>query len=99
MHRSRRCFERSGRPGTVASAHSLGYQTVLNRHLLNEFGPKEIGTIRRTDIADFLDAKRDAGTPVQTLNRTIRTLNAVLFFALERELVDRVVMQRFRPFE
>jgi integrase len=42
---------------------------------------------------------RESGTTVQTINRCLRTLKAVLFFALERELVERNVMQRFRPFE
>ncbi len=42
---------------------------------------------------------RSAGATVQTVNRTLRTMKAVLFFALERELVERNVMQRFRPFE
>jgi integrase len=33
------------------------------------------------------------------VNRSLRTMKAVLFFALEREFVERNVMQRFRPFE
>lgn len=36
---------------------------------------------------------------VQTINRAVRAMKAVLFFALERELVERNVMQRFRPYE
>ncbi len=75
------------------------YQTVFKCHLLPEFGPREVGTIRRADIADHFDAMRSAGATVQTVNRTLRTMKAVLFFALERELVERNVMQRFRPFE
>jgi integrase len=42
---------------------------------------------------------RAGGATVQTVNRTLRTMKAVLFFAMERELVERNVMQRFRPFE
>jgi integrase len=75
------------------------YQTVFKCHLLAEFGPREVGTIRRADIADHFDAMRSAGATVQTVNRTLRAMKAVLFFALERELVERNVMQRFRPFE
>jgi integrase len=75
------------------------YQTVFKCHLLPEFGPREVGTIRRADIADHFDAMRSAGATVQTVNRTLRAMKAVLFFALERELVERNVMQRFRPFE
>lgn len=75
------------------------YQTVFKCHLLPDFGPREVGTIRRADIADHFDAMRTAGATVQTVNRTLRAMKAVLFFALERELVERNVMQRFRPFE
>jgi hypothetical protein len=83
------------------------YETVLNRHLLPTFGAHEVGTIRRQDIAERFDAMREGrarnqdGKPasVQTINRTLRAMKAVLFFALERELVERNVMQRFRPFE
>jgi integrase len=75
------------------------YQTVFKCHLLPAFGPREVGSIRRADIADHFDAMRSAGATVQTVNRSLRALKAVLFFALERELVERNVMQRFRPFE
>jgi integrase len=75
------------------------YETVFKCHLLPAFGPREVGTIRRSDIADHFDAMRSAGATVQTVNRTLRAMKAVLFFALERELVERNVMQRFRPFE
>jgi integrase len=42
---------------------------------------------------------REKGSTVATINRTLRTMKAPLFFALERELIERNVMQRFRPFE
>ncbi len=90
----------------------LCYETVFRRHLLPTFGPREVGTIRRSDIADYFDAMRDGrvhegrvvekpASPVAaaTINRALRAMKAVLFFALERELVERNVMQRFRPFE
>ena len=75
------------------------YRTVLDCHLLPEFGPREVGSIRRADIAEHFDAMREKGATVATINRTVRTMKAVLFFALERELVERNVMQRFRPYE
>lgn len=34
------------------------YETVLNHHLLPAFGPHEVGTIRRQDIAEHRDARR-----------------------------------------
>ena len=83
------------------------YETVLNVHLLPAFGPREVGMIRRADVAEHFDAMREGraagqdgkAASVATINRAVRTLKAVLFFAVERELVERNVMQRFRPFE
>jgi integrase len=75
------------------------YESILRRHLVPEFGLREVGSIHRADIADHFDAMRAKGATVQTVNRTLRTMKAVLFFALERELVERNVIQRFRPFE
>jgi integrase len=89
--------ERAARDRRTATI--VCYETVFKCHLLPEFGPREVGTIRRADIADHFDAMRTAGATVQTVNRTLRAMKAVLFFALERELVERNVMQRFRPFE
>jgi integrase len=77
----------------------IGYESVLKLHLLPVFGPHEVGTIRRQDIAECFDAMREGTASVQTINRALRAMKAVLFFALERELVERNVMQRFRPFE
>src|SRR5215469_13326310 len=75
------------------------YSNVMRKHLLPEFGLHEVGTIRRHDIAQHFDAMREKGVTVQTINRALRAMKAVLFFALERELIERNVMQRFRPFE
>ena len=75
------------------------YETVLNVHLLPEFGPREVGTIRRSDIADHFDKMREKGATVETLNRTLRTFKAILYFCVERELIERNVLQRFRPYE
>jgi site-specific recombinase XerD len=62
---------------------------VLNRHLLPAFGPREAGTIKRNDVAEHFDAMRAKGATVQTVNRALRVFKAALFFALERELIER----------
>ena len=85
---------RNRRTSTIAC-----YETVLKVHLMAEFGAREVGMIRRSDIAEHFDRMREKGATVQTVNRALRAMKAVLFFALERELVERNVMQRFRPFE
>jgi integrase len=96
------CAARNRRTSTIVC-----YQTVLDCHLMPKredgthagFGPREVGTIRRSDIAEFFDDMRAKGKPAATINRTLRTMKAILFFALERELVERNVMQRFRPYQ
>jgi integrase len=88
------CKARARRTSTIVC-----YRTVLDCHLLPAFGLREVGSIRRADIAAHFDAMREKGATAQTVNRTLRTLKAVLFFALERELVERNVCQRFRPYE
>jgi integrase len=86
------------------------YQTVLDCHLTAQFGAREIGKIRRADVAEFFNDMREGKlvdengqrkppATVGTINRALRTMKAVLFFALERELVERNVLQRFKPFE
>lgn len=93
---------RDRRPSTVVC-----YQTVLDCHLMPEekngsrggFAPFMVDALSRQQIAEHFDAMRAAGKPTSTINRALRTLKAILFFALERELVERNVMQRFRPYE
>ena len=89
--------ERSARDRRTSTL--VCYETVFKCHLMPAFGHREVGTIRRSDIADHFDGMREKGATVATINRSLRTMKAVLFFALERELVERDVMQRFRPFE
>lgn len=102
-----RMFLKERRARNRRTSTLVCYETVLNVHLLPEFGPREVGMIRRSDIAEHFDAMREGkaagqdgnAASVATINRAVRTMKAVLFFALERELVERNVMQRFRPFE
>jgi integrase len=86
--------ERARRRSTIAS-----YKTVIDCHLMSTFGPREVGAIRRPDIADHFTAMRKEGATVQTVNKALRAMKAILFYALEAELVERNVLQRFRPFE
>jgi integrase len=85
---------RARRAGTL-----VGYEGILRRHLLPTFGPREVGVIRRSDFADHFDNMRKNGATVQTVNRTLRTAKALMFLCLERELIERNPLQRFRPFE
>ena len=88
------CADRNRRTST-----RLNYKSVLDCHLLPEFAPREVGAIRRSDAAEFFSNLRAKGSSVELINRCIRVMKSVLFFALERELVERNILQRFRPFE
>jgi integrase len=85
---------RSRRAGTLDI-----YESVLRKHVLPEFGAREVGVIRLLDCEAHFGAMRAKGATVQTVNRTIRVMKAVLFFAMQRQLAERNVLQRFEPFE
>jgi integrase len=86
--------DRNRRTNTLAF-----YESALRNHWLPKFGQREVGTIRRSDIADHLDSLRDQGATVQTINRVLRAMKATLYFALDREMIERNPIARFRPFE
>ena len=75
------------------------YDSVLRKHLLPEFGSREVGVIQLTDCEEHFAAMRAKGATVQTVNRALRVMKAVLFFAMKRQLAERNVLQRFEPFE
>jgi site-specific recombinase XerD len=65
---------------------------VMNSHSGDDLSYS--GTAKKA-LADM----REKGATVQTVNRTLRTMKAVIFFAIEREILERNPLQRFRPFE
>lgn len=75
------------------------YKSVLDCHLLPEFKHREIGAISRMDVETFFNGMHKAGRSVELINRCVRVLKSVLFFAMERQLIERNPLQRFRPYE
>src|SRR5215831_3201598 len=67
------------------------YESVLRKHLLPEFGSREVGGIRLLDFEQHFGAMRAKGATVQNVNRTLRVAKAVLFFAMQRQLAERNV--------
>jgi integrase len=88
------CEARSRRTSTLKN-----YQSILDNHLLPVLATKGAGSIRKQDLAAHFAGKLKAGSSVELVNRTIRVLKAVLNFALDKEMVERNVMARFRPYE
>jgi integrase len=89
------CRARNRRTITISN-----YESVLNRHILPTFGGREVGTIRKSDVRTWLAERLEGGSSTELVNRIIRTLKVVLFYAVtELEVLDRNIMLRFKPFE
>lgn len=98
----RECRVRNRRTSTV-----VNYESLLNVHLApkaedgtyREFGPREIGTLRKADFADFFTRLRERGVSVNSVNKVLTVAKTILNFAVDRELTERNVLARFRPYE
>jgi integrase len=67
--------------------------------LLPDLAGKDAGSIRKQDLAAHFADKLNSGSSVELVNRAMRVLKAVLNFALDREMIERNPMTRFRPYE
>ncbi len=91
----RECRARNRRKSTLNN-----YTSILTRHVLPKFAPREVGTLRKSDVRQWLAEKLETGSSTELVNRIIRVLKAVLFYAVtDLEVLDRNIMLRFRPFE
>jgi integrase len=88
------CEARNRRTSTL-----LNYKSILDNHLLPDYANKDAGSIRKQDLAADFAAKLKGGSSVELVNRTIRVLKAVLNFALDKEMIERNPVTRFRPYE
>jgi integrase len=89
------CRARNRRTSTI-----LNYKSILDRHVLPAFGLREVGMLQKKDVRTWLADKLEAGASTELVNRVIRVLKAVLFYAMtDLEVLDRNVMLRFRPFQ
>jgi integrase len=75
------------------------YRSMLDLHLLPEFQHRDAGSLRKQDFAAFFAAKLKDGSSVELVNRSIRVAKAMLNYGLDREMVERNVLSRFRQFE
>jgi hypothetical protein len=73
---------------------------VLNGYILDRFGHCEVGTLQKKDVRAWCSELFESGARTELVNRIIRTLKTVLFYAMtELEVVDRNVMMRFKQYE
>ena len=83
------------------------YQSVLDCHLMRKnkdgsrggFGPREAGSIRKSDFSQHFGSMREAGATVNTVNKVLGTAKTILNFACENEWIERNVLDKFKPFE
>lgn len=86
---------RDRRTSTIAS-----YTSVFDVHVLPELGHKEIGTVRRPEIEEWFARIRQPGpeqVTVATLKRILWGLKALMYFALDREFIERNPVARLKP--
>jgi integrase len=89
------CEARNRRTSTI-----LNYKSVLNGYILDRFGHCEVGTLQKKDVRAWCSELFESGASTELVNRIIRNLKTVLFYAMtELEVVDRNVMMRFKQYE
>jgi hypothetical protein len=89
------CKARNRRTSTV-----LNYESIFNRYILERFGFREISTLQKKELRTWFGELLEGGTSVALVNRIIRALKTVLFYAMtELEVLDRNIMMRFKQYE
>lgn len=99
------CRVRNRRTSTL-----LDYESVLRCHLmpkdeagnLLELGPREVGSLRKSDFTDLftrLRLREEDPITVNTVNKALTVAKTILNFAVDRELTERNVLTRFKPYE
>ena len=94
------CFMREREARNRRTSTLANYKSVLDRHIVPKFGHLEVGTMQKRDVRLWLAELLEGGSSVELVNRLIRVLKSVLFYAMtELEVLDRNIMLRFKSFE
>lgn len=80
----------------LSAGQVANYETILRCYLLPHFQYREVASIRRADVTAFLSELHAQDKSHDLLDRIVRTLKALLFYALEQEWIERNPLQRFR---
>ena len=75
-------------PATCKESTAQDYKTLLDRHVLPEFGALPITEINRGKIKDFLLKKANKGYAGSTINHMRNTVSGVLNKALDDEIIQ-----------
>lgn len=71
------------------------YWSTLKLHILPWFEYSMVNAVRRADVTAFVNDMHARGKSKQLIARCVRTLKAVLFYALAQELIERNPLERF----
>lgn len=89
------CKARNRRTSTL-----INYGSILDGYILKQFGPREVGTLQKKEVRGWLSDLMEAGTSTELVNRIIRVLKTVLFYAVtDLEVLDRNILLRFKQYE
>lgn len=81
------------KPTTVAD-----YRYMLNRHLIQFFGPKPVAKIESAEVSRYVVVKRREGLATKTLTNHLTFLHGVFAFAIKRSwAIDNPVANVDRP--
>jgi integrase len=77
------------------------YKSTFTEHLLKDpaFATREIMTLQRNDFTALFNKMSEDKVPASIINRCIVASKALLFFALDQELVERNVLHRFKQYK
>lgn len=77
------------------------YRTTFSQHLLKDpsLAAREVTALRRNDFAELFAKMVTDKVPVNTINRMLTATKALLFFAQDRELIERNPLHRFKPYK
>jgi integrase len=89
------CKARNRRTSTL-----LNYNSILEGYVLPAFGHQEVGTLQKKELRAWFAELLASGKSAELVNRIIRVLKTVLFYAVtDLEVLERNIMLRFRQFE
>ena len=64
-----------------------GYSSILSKHLLPEFGPRQIAAIATADVTDFRSRPLKTGQSAKTVSNVLNLLNRIFVDAKEDHYV------------
>lgn len=81
-------LDRLERQGEIRPSTARMYRTYIEKDIVPALGDKRLVKLTRNDVAQFVDALRDAGRGATTVRRIHATLSSALSAAVKRGLLE-----------